>query len=137
KFGLTLKDVAGCVPMGSLLTNQLNFDNVPEDRLRRAFENNPYLKIFGSLTVFQDSFPINHVNNRMPPLLILVAEAERYQPPILGSGGEFVAAARKAGGRAEVDVLQERTHMTTIEKMVTTNDPTLLRIVQFIKQPVH
>ncbi|HRH42660.1 MAG TPA: alpha/beta hydrolase [Pyrinomonadaceae bacterium] len=130
---LTLKDIAGCIPIGSLLTNTFNFENLSKERLDTIFKNNSYLSIFGSLETLNDSIPINHVNKDMPPFLILVAEAERLQPPILASAEEFAAAAQKVGAKVEIEVLKDRTHYATINKMVETNDPTLLRIIQFIK----
>lgn len=134
EFGLSFSDIAGCVPMGALLEDNINTEGVPKERIDRAFANDPYLKIFGNLEAFKDSWPMRHINNRMPPFLILIAESERFQPPILASSEKFAAEAKKAGAQVAFEILKDRTHMGTVNKMVTTDDSTLQRIVQFARQ---
>lgn len=134
EFGLSFSDIAGCVPMGTLLEDSLSTGGVPKERIDRAFVNDPYLKIFGNLEAFKDSWPMRHINSRMPPFLILIAEAERFQPPILESAETFAAEAKKAGAQAAFEILKDRTHIGTINKMVTTDDATLQRIIQFARQ---
>lgn len=137
KFGLSLKDIAGCVPMGSMLKHELNVTymvGTSPERVKQAFERQAYLQIFGSPEVFNDASPYRHISKQAPPFLILVAEAERYEPPILSQAEEFVAAAKQAGASAEVEVLKDRTHRTTINKMTEPDDPTLSRILRFVGQ---
>jgi len=133
KFGLNLNDAAGCVPIGSLLTNWFDFNSMSEEQRRKLFERS-YLNLFGNVETFIDHFPASHVNGRMPPILILIAEQEQYQPPILESAGEFAALSKKAGAQVEIEVLKDRNHMNTIYGMVKTDDLTLLRIIKFIRK---
>jgi len=133
KNKLNLSDIAGCIPMGTLLTNTFNLDGLSAERQRSIFEKNAYLSIFGSYDVLRDSIPIAHVSKNMPPFLILIAEAEQHQPPILNSAREFAAAAGQTGSKVEIEVLKGRTHYEAINQMVNTEDPTLSRILKFVK----
>jgi len=63
---------------------------------------------------------------------LFVADSERLHPPCLRTGEEFVAAARRVGVPADLEVLQDRTHRTTLGRMTSPGDPCLHRIVQFV-----
>jgi acetyl esterase/lipase len=127
--GLSTKDVAGCVPIGTLLKAWMS-----ENQIKARFKQVPYFKLFGSPEAFLNSFPYRHVGKNLPQTLILLAEGEQEQPPILADAKEFVAAAKKHGAKAEYEILKDRTHRTTISKMVKPEDPTVLRILRFVKQ---
>lgn len=133
EFGLSLKDVAGTVVMGAMLNPSYDAEGIPDERLKKAFEREgSYESIFGSPSVYKDADPSRHISARLPPFLVLVAEKERYQPPILKQANEFASKAKRMGVLVGVEVLQSRTHISTIDKMVTSDDPTLQRILRFV-----
>jgi acetyl esterase/lipase len=133
--GLSTKDVAGAIPIGVILFDKETVDAIeqaaPEKR-EKAFQSDPYLKMFGSLEGFRNAWPSSHISPHLPPFLILIAETEQEQPPILARATEFAAAARKFGVRVEIEILKGRRHMTTMEKMPEPGDPALRRILQFV-----
>lgn len=131
---LSFKDVAGSVPMGTLFEDPLNVDRMSPEAQQNLLKNDSYFKIFGSIEAFKKSWAIENVNPQMPPILVLIAEEERFQPPILASTEKFVEAAKKVGVIVSYDILPNRTHLQTILKMPETNDPTLLRILKFIEK---
>lgn len=47
---------------------------------------------------------------------------------------KVVAAAERVGGRVEIEIIKDRNHYGTINKMTETNDPAFLRIWDFIKE---
>ena len=47
---------------------------------------------------------------------------------------KVVAAAERVGGRVEIEIIKDRNHYGTINKMTETNDPAFLRILKFIKE---
>lgn len=137
--GFAARDVAGCIPMGALLNTTWNLDGgSPEEHwseefTKKTFQRNSTFRTYRSVEVYRDANPSNHIGPHLPPFLILVAETERFQPPILSQAEAFVTAVTNAGGKATVEILKDRTHLTTIKNMITPDDPTVRRIVQFIK----
>lgn len=137
--GFSTHDVAGCSPIGALLNTTWNLDDgSPEEHwseefTKKTFQRNATFKTYGSVEVYRDANPSSHIGPHLPPFLILVAEGERFQPPILSQAEAFVAAARQTGAHAEVAVLKDRTHRSTINQMVKPDDPTVVRILQFMR----
>ena len=126
-----LKSIAGFIAIGTQLDPML--PAVPEDRLQEWFERDNYLKIFGSRIVFEDANPRTHINNEMPKGLILVAESEQFQPPLLRQAKEFVDEGKRIGLNLTYWVVKDRTHMSTITRMPGENDETYNIVAQFIK----
>ena len=127
--GLSLKDIAGTVPMGTLLKPQQSLEAIKE-----RFNKTPAFKMFGTPEAYYDAWPRQHLGKHIPPMLMLIAEAERFQPPILADTEEFVAEAKKLGAQADYEVLKDRTHMSTILKMPEAEDATLARVVRFVRE---
>jgi acetyl esterase/lipase len=129
-------DIAGIIAMGCLLNDW--------DTAGTGFTQEQWLKIFdsdqGETQVFrtlEDRIAANpslYIGNHMPAVLILVAEAERFQPPILEQGAAFVRKAREAGVEADIDVLKDRKHYSAVHNMVSKYDPTLLKILDFVNR---
>lgn len=131
---LSFKDAAGIIPIGTLLDDPLDTKKMPLEAQKKLLAEDNYFKIFGSMEAFRKSFPYEHINPRVPPMLILIAEHERFQPPILASTEKFITAAKKAGAKdVKYEILPGRTHFETIKKMISPDDPTLRRIVRFIE----
>jgi acetyl esterase/lipase len=73
------------------------------------------------------------VSADLPPTLVLMAEAERFFPPILRGAAEFVGRALAAGAEADLAVLADRRHVTALQRMVTPEDPAVVRVADFIR----
>jgi acetyl esterase/lipase len=135
--GLTTADIAGSVPLGSLLYDRNGYaqaERMTPQQLQRVFEKDRSLGMHGNLENYKKSWPLAHVGGHMPPMLILIAEEEQIHPPILATAEVFVEAARRAGAaRVSFEVLPARTHMSALEKMTAASDPTFQRIVRFIR----
>ena len=68
----------------------------------------------------------------MPPFLILIAETEQEQPPILMHANQFNDRMKKMGLKARIEILKDRKHMTAMQKLAEKNDVTFQLIVDFI-----
>lgn len=140
--GLGPRDVAGTIPMGCRLNDRLEVADSPNEftrdyevmrisssRVEGFLSENPY----ETVEDVNNAVPAAHVTEDLPPTLVLVAEGERFFPPILRDGAEFVGRALAAGAEAELIVLENRRHMSAIEMMVTAEDPTLRLVVDFVE----
>jgi len=135
-YGLAPKDIAGVVPMGTILNDTNNLDRMEQaspERLARAFASDDY-KAFGNVEGYRKSWPYAHIGAHMPPFLILIAEEEQIHPPILARAQEFVEKARPLGVSVTYEVLPGRTHMTALERLPEKNDPTFQRILKFLRE---
>lgn len=134
--GLIPKDIAGVIPMGSLLNHKNALDAMARatpEQLARAFAS-PEYKPFGSTEGYRKSWPQAHIGPHMPPFLILIAEDEQIHPPILARAEEFAAAARPHGVTVLIEVLPGRDHMSALERLPERGDPTFARILKFIRE---
>lgn len=132
---LKLSDVAGVVAMGCRLNDVVDDSGATPEQVRHHFATDPYDSAFGSIEALNNAVPAAHVSAAMPPFLILIAEAEQIHPPLVADANEFVARARKAGARAEYVILPGLTHYSAIRNARSPDDPTLRRILQFIRKP--
>jgi len=127
--GLSPSNLAGVVAMGCLL-HQIPPAIADSVKLREFFSSGRW--IYPSLETFRDADPTQHVGPHVPPALVLVAESEQLQPPILDSAQRFAQRMRNAGRSADVEVLSGRSHMTALTMMADPLDPTFARIVGFV-----
>ncbi len=136
KFGCALSNISGCVPMGVLLHPFLDLEGFSDDKLKQLFERarqrNEYESIFQTPEIYRDADPFYHINKNMPPFLILIAETEQEQPPILMHANQFNNQMKKMGLKARIEILKDRKHMTAMQKLAEKNDATFRLIVDFI-----
>lgn len=141
EHGLEPRDIAGVIPMGCRLNNRIEITEtqpssyetigVPPDRVDEYMERETR---FLSIEQQNDAVPASHVNENLPPTLILIAEKERFFPPILRDAAEFVGRALSAGAAdVEIAILDDRRHMTAIRRMITKDDPTVMKVVAFVR----
>ena len=128
---LSPRDIAGVIAMGCLLRQ------VPpaiEDsvKLRAFFTSGRWT--YPTLEAFRDADPTLHAGPHVPPTLVLIAESEQQQPPILVNAQQFAARVRAAGGTVDVRVLPNRHHESALTMMADPLDPTFLDIVGFISR---
>ena len=98
--------------------------------LRRFFASEKW--IYPSLEMFRAADPSSHVGPHVPSTLVLIAESEQTQPPILESARLFADRMRRAGRPADFEILPNRRHMTALTMMQDPLDPTFLRVVEFV-----
>jgi arylformamidase len=138
--GASPRDVAGVVPMGCRLDDRVEVTDtaparyeatwVPPDRVAEFLESEP---AFTSLGQRNEAVPALYVGADLPPTLVLIAEDERFFPPVLRDAAEFVGRALAAGAEAEIAILADRRHMTEVLNMVTADDPAVQRVVEFVR----
>jgi len=133
-------DVAGVIAMGCRLDDTVEVRSdppaayerswVPADRIAELMKGEV---AFTSLEQRNDAVPALHVSAELPPTLILIADAERFFPPVLRDAAEFVGRALAAGAEAELATLADRTHMSAIREMVSPTDPAVSRVAAFVR----
>jgi acetyl esterase/lipase len=129
---LDFSAVRGVVAMGCTLSPVLPAiaDSV---RLRAVFTTGA-LSTFGSLEAFLDADPTTHAGPSTPPFLVLIAEAEQINPPILERARAFAARMTALGRPVEIDVLPGRRHYTALSQMADPGDPTLKLLLDFFRR---
>lgn len=131
--GLTPRDVPGIVAMGCRLDFPYDTVGVPRERIDRYFREHPDGRPFGRLEAALDLAPIEHVGPELPPVLVLIAEAERVNPPIEADAARYAAAARAAGREVvRIEILPDRKHYTALSRMAEPDDPTRALIRTFL-----
>jgi acetyl esterase/lipase len=134
EHGLSTKDVAGVVAMGC----RLNLWNLADrcltiEQARPYFEADPDEKaVFADVEDRVAANPTLYIGPHVPRFLALVAETERFQPPILEEAAAFVRKLLEAGVEADVEILKDRKHMSSVEKMAEPGDATFRLVLDFI-----
>jgi acetyl esterase/lipase len=135
--GCSLSDAPGCVVMGSMLNPSYDTDSIPHHVLdslwKRLKQRGGYESLFETPDAYRDADPYRHVNSHAPPFLVLIAETEQFQPPILEQANRFCRAMGELGVPVTIDILKNRNHYTAMKRMAEANDSTFLRIVEFVK----
>jgi acetyl esterase/lipase len=83
--------------------------------------------------MYRDADPSRHITRNAPPFLVLIAEAEQFQPPILEQSKRFALQMQAVNVSVTVEVLKDRKHMSAMREMADPNDPTLSRIQNFVR----
>lgn len=132
--GMQPHDVAGVLAMGCVTTplDTLGRGHSLE-ALRARFPASPddqqvYARVEDALA----ANPSTYVGPQLPPIRYLIAEGERYQPPILERNARFVRLARDAGVDADLVILPGLEHETAIDSPANPGDPTWVPIVAFL-----
>jgi acetyl esterase/lipase len=89
---------------------------------------------FASLEQFLDADPTAYVSAATPPFLVLIAEAEQINPPILERAQRFAARMTATGRQVQVEVLANRRHLTALTNMVDAQDPALQLVSRFVQR---
>jgi acetyl esterase/lipase len=138
KSGCSLSQIAGCIAMGTMLNPSYDIDSIPKDTLDKIWKKFRYKETYESLfetpESYSDADPSRHITKNAPPFLILIAEEEQVNPPILEQADRFAAEMKNVGVKVQIAVLKNRKHMTAMKKMAEPNDPALLKIIEFIKK---
>jgi hypothetical protein len=136
RHGLKTNDLRGVIPMGSIMWDdelEQGLQKYGRGRVEEAFRKDPDSRMFESLDVYLDHWPIRHVRAGLPPFLFLIAESEQEQPPVLKTDRKFVEDSRALGNWAEYKVLPGRTHYSAIRKLSEPDDPVFAIVRDFIR----
>lgn len=137
--GLSPRDLAGIVPMGCILApldpiiRRAQANGFGLDSLRVLWNARPDDR-FASFDDRLDSDPSRFVGSHVPPALIVIAEQERFRPPILEQAAHFVDLMYRAQRPADI-VIVPGSHRSSIADIVKTGDPTFAAIMRFISDP--
>jgi len=133
RYGFALRDIAGVIPMGSLLDFQRMLDQYTPAFRDRIFRTNGFFQTFRTPEVMADAGPTQHIGRGMPPYLIVMGDNEQENPPILADSKDFVAKAMQAGGHASYVVIPNRRHLQVLQEMANPDDPAMQAILKFIQ----
>ena len=137
RHGLKTSDLRGVVSMGSIMwDDELEQASMRygRGRVKEAFGREPDNRMYASLDMYLDHWPIRHVRAGLPPFLFLIAESEQEQPPVLKTNRKFVEDARALGNWAEYKVLPGRTHYSAIRNLGEPGDPVFAIVRDFVRQ---
>ena len=119
--------------MGCILDNRdAALRNVKADDVRERYMENGPTDVWPTPEHWISANPSYHVNPQTPPTLVVIAEQERYAPPILEQGARFVRLlSREHDVDAELAVVPGK-HYSSIEDITNNEDPTFDAIIKFI-----
>jgi acetyl esterase/lipase len=135
-FELTLADIRGVIPAGSIMWDKAIQEAIASNgrgRVKERFRAHPDYRAFDSLEQYEDMWAFRHVHAGLPRFLFLVAEEEQVNPPVLETNTAFVDAARKLGNGAECRVLAGETHYSLIRGLNEKGSAAFDIIVRFVK----
>jgi hypothetical protein len=132
-----LASLSGVIAMGCRLNDEQKIpSDVTPKQLSEHFRRDQYDAGFGSLAALNDAVPTRHVGEAIPPFLVLIAEAEKFQPPLLADAEAFKAKADRAGVGAKVTivVLNRTRHLSALKNMAAgSSDPGLQAVIRFLE----
>ncbi|MBS1718316.1 MAG: alpha/beta hydrolase [Armatimonadetes bacterium] len=129
---LGLRDIAGTILMGTLMSDPLQIGGRSKESQEKMWAK--YLKPdWPSADAFVQAWPMAHINKDIPRMLILIAEAETTNPPILSQAIEYEKACEALGVSIHHEVLPNRTHMTAMQKLCEAGDPNTRLILDFLR----
>ncbi len=136
EHNLTSKNIAGVLAMGCRLNYNAiaRMEGKDPELVERYFREHSWGARFGTQEALASFRPMVHVGSHLPPILVLIAEMERFKPPILDDAAVFVGAARDAGVNADLVILPDRTHYSSIRLLKSKEDSTFKLIKDFIER---
>jgi len=136
---LSPASLAGVIAMGCILASldqpirRTQASGLGKDTLRARWDADPDNR-FASFDDRLDSDPSRFIGPHVPPTLIVVAEQERFRPPILEQAAHFVDLMYRAERPADI-VIVPGSHMSSIADLTQPDDPTFDAILRFIRDP--
>ncbi|HSG90486.1 MAG TPA: alpha/beta hydrolase [Pseudomonadales bacterium] len=137
--GMQPSDLAGIVPMGATmapLRETLAWaaqSGVDTDSLRVLFAREAD-EVYATLEDRLDADPSRFVGAHTPPTLIVLAERERFLPPVLEQAALLVRLMYDAERPADL-VIVPGTHKSSIADLAAQGDPAFAAIRRFIENP--
>jgi acetyl esterase/lipase len=134
--GLKTTDVAGIIPMGCLLDHDdATVRGLTADRIRTRFMAEPQdVATYVTPENYLAANPASFIGPHVPPALVVVADRERFMPPVVEQGARFVRLLLESNVAANM-VLVPGDHVSSIEGVARAGDPSLTAILSFIRDP--
>lgn len=135
--GLTTGAIAGVVAMGCTLAPWDTTASAPDlTKLAAAFAHDATdRQLYGTLAWRLRANPTAWVGAASPPVLVVVAESERFFPSILEEGARFVRLMREHERPADIRILPGRRHITTTTEFQDPTDPVAGLVADFVRDP--
>lgn len=134
--GLHTSDIAGIIPMGCTLDrDDATLRQLTPDKIRTGFAGDVQdIATFGTPETYLSANPASFIGKHVPPTLIVLADGERFMPPVMEEGSRFVRLLLENDVPANLVVVPGR-HMSSIAAVSTPGDPTFAAILEFIGDP--
>lgn len=134
--GLKPSDLGGVIAMGCTLDREdAALRGLTADGIRAAFSrDHDEVAVYGTPEAWLSANPASYVGPHVPPALVVVAEAERFMPPVLEQGARFVRRLLEEGVPANLVIVPGK-HMTSIASIGAPGDPTFRAIMELIANP--
>lgn len=135
KQGLKRSDIAGVIAMGCTLDrDDAQVRRLTADQIRASFKRDAAdVALYGTPEAYLKANPANHIASGAPPTLVVVAEAERFMPPILEQGARFVRQLLELDVPANLIIVPGK-HMSSIANVEKPGDPAFQAIAAFIER---
>jgi len=135
--GLHSGALAGVVAMGCTLAPWDTAGRAAtQSELEQTFaRDEEERRVYSSLAWRLRANPSLWVGSLAPPFLVLVAESERYMPPILEEGARFVRLLRERERSADLRILSGRRHVTTTTGFADPADIVANLVAEFVRSP--
>ena len=138
RVSLSPADLAGVIPMGCTLDrNDAAIKHFTVDTIRKALTRDSGDRAtYGTAENWLSANPAGYIGPQVPPVLVVLSQAERFMPAILEQGARFVRQLLEIGRPADLVIVPGR-HMTSIQNVGAPGDPTFAAIIGFIRNGVH
>lgn len=133
---LKTTDIAGVIAMGCLLDrDDATLRSLTAERIRTPFMGESQdVATYGSPENYLAASPASFIGPHVPPTLVLLADAERFMPPIAEQGARFVRRLLEHGVAADM-VIVPGDHVSSIQNLSAPDDPAFAAIKRFIANP--
>ena len=134
--GLKTTDIAGVIPMGCLLDrDDATVRGLTADRIRTRFMAEPQeVATYETPENYLAANPASFIGAHVPPVLVILADRERFMPPVAEQGARFVRLLLESNVAANM-VIVPGGHVSSIEGVARAGDPSLTAILRFIRDP--
>jgi acetyl esterase/lipase len=131
---LSPPDIAGMIPMGCTLDrDDAAIRKLSADVIRASFmRDGQDVATYGTPENYLAANPASFVGTHVPPVLVVVAEQERFMPAILEQGARFVRRLLEFERPADIVIVPGK-HMSSIADIGKPGDPTFEAIRKFIR----
>ena len=128
-------DIAGVIAMGCLLDfDDQSLRRFTVDQLRRRITREPQdMATYGTAENYLSANPTLFVGRGVPSFLVVLAESERFMPPILEQGSRFVRLLLESEVQADLVIVPGR-HMSSIANITRAGDPTYRAVRDFVQK---
>jgi len=136
--GLTPRNLSGVIAMGCVLDrDDFVLRGITADQIRAAFaQDRAETDIYSTAEDMLAAIPSRYLGPHMPPTLVVVAENERFMPPILEQGARFVRRVIESGVPANLIVVPGK-HMSSIADVTQPGNKTFAAISAFLGEPLR